>query len=273
METERREAEYEHDVVLGHEPPQNRRPRGVAHGASWLWLHHLYSQIRRGSPGRTDGLQALRHPEYGQGRYVLNGNRHRRSRRHFWWWRNYARPLTLCSIAFLLIVSGCRKPDWQQQHTQAVADYRSGNSGGALILADAALRQDGKIDPSWVWKFRILKAEILLRRDAANQAEMLLELPIPPNLPSEVVADEKMVQAQALCTLKRGAEAHRLLEAGSVRAGTRSVHKPDLEFILGYCAFAEGDHTLARQHFQNSALSAHGIDAYAEARGLGALGY
>lgn len=134
--------------------------------------------------------------------------------------------------------------------------------------------QNGERNQVWPWKFRILKAEILLRRQAAGEAQALLEGPVDPNLPPGVIAQKQIVQAHALCQLNRVAEANRLLEqtAQTIHPDQRG-ELAELEFVLGFCAFAKGDYLHARGHFQSSASAARTIDRYAEARGLGALGF
>lgn len=136
------------------------------------------------------------------------------------------------------------------------------------------MSQSESRDSSWNWKFRVLKAEILIRRQAASQADLLLQEPITAGLPAGITARIGIVRAIALCQLKRQKDADRLLERVSQRlAPTQLKERAELGFALGFCAFENGDHALARQQFANAAQSAHRIDDYLEARALGALGF
>ncbi|HKR84685.1 MAG TPA: hypothetical protein VJS37_10935, partial [Terriglobales bacterium] len=114
---------------------------------------------------------------------------------------------------------------------------------------------------------------MLLRKHAPDKAEALLEPEIPSDLPYTLVARKQIVQAHALCNRKKVTESTHLLDhAAKQIPDTDRATRAQLELVRGYCAFPT-DHLLARQHFESSAVAAHGVDEYIESRALGALGF
>ena len=172
----------------------------------------------------------------------------------------------------VLVSAGCRKADLQQTYTRAEARFRAGDSLAALAVVDAGLRQQSG-DAEWFGKFRVLKAEILIRRQAADRAIALLHGPLS-GLSSDAASRTQLVKAYALCQLNREAESQLILSQAAATTGSAQPNiRAEWEYVFGICAFNHRDYADARGHFQHSASIAHGIDSYTEARSLGALGF
>jgi CHAT domain-containing protein len=175
----------------------------------------------------------------------------------------------VCALTTL----GCRRPEWQKTYFEAETKFRAGESDSALRLIQDQFEQSQNSDPLWTWKFRILKAEVLLRKHAPDKAEALLEPEIPSDLRDTLGIRKQIIQAHALCTLNEVTESTHLLDRAAKQVPeTDRTGRAQLELVRGYCEFP-ANHLLARQHFENSAVAAHGADKYIESRALGALGF
>lgn len=172
------------------------------------------------------------------------------------------------------MADGCRtRPNLQARYSEATTKFQLGESDTALELAEAGYHQAENRDPAWSWRFRILKAQMLLRKHAANQSASLLEAQAPSNLDVQLATWKMIVQAQALCNSGKERESEALLSQAEGRASTiDQVLRAEMEFVRGDCAFLP-DPVLARSAFLTSAQLAHGVDAYVEARALGNAAY
>ena len=72
--------------------------------------------------------------------------------------------------------------------------YVHGDLNGALKEAQQASRQYAKADPKWIWQFRLLQAEILIRQGRNQQAASLLDADMPSQLASGDLAVERHVR-------------------------------------------------------------------------------
>ena len=172
----------------------------------------------------------------------------------------------------MLALSGCQKTDWSKTYSQAIGELRSGNSDAASSVADSAARQTEHKFPVWHWKFRVLKAETLIRHGSAKEAAALLESAATES-PREVVAQAEIVRANALCGANQSEKAVRLLDqAEQVLSEGDQATQARLEIVRGYCAFPT-DIDESAVHFTRAATLAKGADSYVEMNGLGALGY
>lgn len=168
-----------------------------------------------------------------------------------------------------MVSCGCRKPDLQASYSDALNKFRQGDSDAAFALASTGYKQAEKRDPVWSWRFRILKAEVLLHKHAPeNSLELLAPTP-PPDLPVEIIARKMIVEAQALCNSNKTGDPKALLaDADHLISDNDQVLRAEMEYVRGDCAFPT-NRSLARDYFLSSAKLAHGHDGYVEARALG----
>lgn len=125
----------------------------------------------------------------------------------------------------------------------------------------------------WNWKFRLLDAEILLRRRAPDRSLEVLTPVLPRDLPPDLVASKAIMQARALCDsghVEKGGDLLDHTQSAAENAGPL-VHA-EIEFARGECLFP-GKPTFARNHYLKAAGLAHGYDKYLESRARGDAGY
>jgi CHAT domain-containing protein len=98
-----------------------------------------------------------------------------------------------------MVLSGCRStPPPQVTYDKILAEMRSGDLDLATVEVDRAYRVFYPKNPEWGWRFRIVKAQILVSRTQYKDALLLLAEDLPPSLVGGDVAIRKdMVQAIA----------------------------------------------------------------------------
>jgi CHAT domain-containing protein len=106
-----------------------------------------------------------------------------------------------------------------------------GDLNGALADVNRASQKYGNISPEWDWRFRILKAEILVSRSAPQEALAVLQGDLPPSLASTDIAVRKaLYQGTAYRYLQQSAQAdERLAEAEKL---ANSIQSPSLCQVL-----------------------------------------
>jgi len=90
--------------------------------------------------------------------------------------------VVLCSI-------GCRSPETAYDTIKREVDR--GEFNATLTEADGALRRYGARNKEWEWRFRMLKARILLSRSEGDEALSLLEPEPPTALASTEIPEER----------------------------------------------------------------------------------
>lgn len=125
-----------------------------------------------------------------------------------------------------------RTPEWAQLYSEARVQFEEGDLFGALNKAQKGFAESAQIDPIWNWKFRILKAEILLWQNRSGEVLSVLAAAPPQELSSgEFAVRSKAAVAMALVTLHRYEEAEpRFKEADEV--ASRSAPQMRCEVIL-----------------------------------------
>jgi CHAT domain-containing protein/tetratricopeptide (TPR) repeat protein len=106
-----------------------------------------------------------------------------------------------------------------------------GDLNGALADVNRASQKYGNISPEWDWRFRILKAEILVSRSAPQEALAVLQGDLPPSLASTDIAVRKaLYQGTAYRYLQKSAQAdEKLAEAEKL---ANSIQSPSLCQVL-----------------------------------------
>lgn len=100
---------------------------------------------------------------------------------------------------FVVVLSGCHSaPPPQVTYNKIQNEMRSGDLDLATADVDRAYRAFSAKNPEWGWRFRIMKAQILVSRTQYKDALALLQEELPPSLAgSEVAIRKDMVQAIA----------------------------------------------------------------------------
>jgi CHAT domain-containing protein len=147
----------------------------------------------------------------------------------------------------------------------------------ALKLANRGLASS-QGSPAWYYRFRILKADLLVMEDLPKQALELLDAPaqVPAPDTPEFKAGYLYVRGYALLRLRRNPEAESLLEKARVVAAsahlaaiqsTALLRLGNLRLSLGQPARAEKFYTSALAQADDAR------DSYLQARAYDALGY
>ena len=90
------------------------------------------------------------------------------------------------------MICGCRKPpDPQAVHDKIALDIQQGDLNSALLAVNRASEQFAGKSESWDWRFRVLKAQILLSQSSPKEALSVLHNNLPPSLATTDVAVRK----------------------------------------------------------------------------------
>ncbi len=174
---------------------------------SGLWLHHLYSKIRRHSSGGNGSTSSFADVADVPGADVLIRTRHLR-----WWncrrWRyrrhRLSRASRLIAIIALMLIStiGCesKRASLEKRYAEARLLFQQGYTDQPLPLAESGYR-DSTNYPDLNWKFRVLTAEARNRKGRFAAALEILEPEPPSNIPSEILWRRRIAQALSLCQL------------------------------------------------------------------------
>lgn len=167
----------------------------------------------------------------------------------------------------------CRNPDWSTSYSHALSDFRNGDSDSALARAEVGVRQSQNRDPVWNWKFRILQAEVLLRKHAPERSLQLLSPSLPRDLPPDIAIRKDIIQARAFCDSQRVEQGKELLDRTEpLAAKVGQLVQAELEFARGECAFPDQP-GLARTYYLKAAELAHGRNGYLEAMARADAGF
>ena len=157
---------------------------------------------------------------------------------------------------------GCRSaPDPRPADERIVREIKQGDFNVALTDANRASEKYGKVSPEWDWRFRILRAEILISRSAPHDALAVLKGELPPSLASTDVAVGKlMYEGIAYRYFQQFAQAEdKLAEAEKLATSMQSqllcqilIAKAGVEFSQEKIDHSESDYNqavvLARQY-------------------------
>src|SRR5258708_6999550 len=163
-----------------------RAPEAAVHGdgTEELRIHHPGAEVRSGAARGNDsqpGVPELDHVSRGDVFWRLG----RRQWRHQFGQRRHTLPIAIAVHFWLTIIfTGCGTPRWQQLYDDSKLKLHQGYYDAAIReAADGYLKTQRKKDVAWSWRFRILKAEGLMRNRMAEQAAALLAEDPPQNLP------------------------------------------------------------------------------------------
>ena len=163
---------------------------------------HLHSQIRRCAPRGNRGTQASSPPSHVARRHVFD-----QQRRHYrrWSWRRRVHASSwLATLVFLSLFTGGCRSNWPNLYADARSKFDHSHLRGdqteadqAVRLTDQGLRDSAQRDPIWSYKFRILKAEIIVFGHPDEALELLSVAPPPELAAGEFAGRRKITQGLA----------------------------------------------------------------------------
>ncbi|HWX55980.1 MAG TPA: CHAT domain-containing tetratricopeptide repeat protein [Verrucomicrobiae bacterium] len=140
-------------------------------------------------------------------------------------------------------------------------------------MADKGLHGSENQDATWNWKFRILKAEALLRAGRYGETVSLLDPEPPDTVFAEIRVRKRTVQAQALCRVGKGERAQNILaEAEKLSQLAGRDLAAGVAFSRAACALST-DLKVALRYYQQAAELAQGGDPFIRANALLGVGY
>ena len=150
-----------------------------------------------------------------------------------------------------------------------------GALSSAFDKAEEGIRESAGVNPVWNWKFRVLKAELLLWETRDNEALQLLAATPPAELSEgEFAVRKKAIEGMALGYLRQDSEAeHRFTEAEELALKTAPRLQCDVLLYEGNYANKKQDFALAEQRFRKSLeLASSNGDTFVEAGANTGLG-
>jgi CHAT domain-containing protein len=184
----------------------------------------------------------------------------------------------LILIFVIFAATGCKRAQGltpAQASQESWLKLKQGHLNDALQEVDLELRSFPDPNTEWHWRFRTLKAEILLRKRLNQQVLALLAPDFPVSLgTTDVAVWRKLTQGSAYGFLFQFEDSDRLLAEAQ---GLATQYHPDLlgEIALrrGTLSFLRGDATAAASSYRNALSAARAqSDAFLEAASVGSLG-
>jgi CHAT domain-containing protein len=167
-------------------------------------------------------------------------------------------------------------PPPESLYSELSQETGRGDLDSALNGASRAYAKYDRKDLYWAWRFRVLKAHILVMRGSNKESLLLLEEDPPPSLANtDVVVRQKSVQGLAYQALQNRESARKCLDDAVRLAGS---NQPEL---LGTALIARGTLDIDESKFAEAEADFHTALAMArqqklpttEAVALGNLGY
>lgn len=150
---------------------------------------------------------------------------------------------------------------------------QQGYLDAALQGAEQGVRESENKSLVWHSRFRLLKAETLMRLGKAGEALSLMQPDPPPNLPPDVVVRWRILRGQALCQLGSFADGkQRLQEAATLINNSDPSLSAEVTFVRGRCAWSEGQLQLAQDDFRQAQQLAEKHNDFVYASAVGNLG-
>ncbi|HLW55646.1 MAG TPA: CHAT domain-containing tetratricopeptide repeat protein [Candidatus Angelobacter sp.] len=146
-----------------------------------------------------------------------------------------------------------------------------GYIGDALESTERELTRtsEGSI---WYWRFRLIKAEALIRRGNATDGRALLVLEPSPSLPPDVLARRKILDAQSLCQLKNFSEARISLEEAIAAAHGQRGLLAEVYLIQGRCESLQNQWDEAQKDLKLALELSGKSNGFLQASAMGNLG-
>ncbi len=182
-----------------------------------------------------------------------------------------------CLLVILgLIATACdRTVEPQAVYEDARMKLKRGELRPALEETNKTLQRFPSEKEEWHWRFRVLKAEILMRQGLSSQVLSLLNSELPVSLAgSDLAVRRKLIQAVANALAQQPGDASRLLADGEALAeakhpellGEVALRKGSICFLAADMVGAENGYRKALQ------IAREQKDPFSEAAALSGLG-
>jgi CHAT domain-containing protein len=127
---------------------------------------------------------------------------------------------------------GCQTSrDPRAANDRIIGEIKRGDLNAALADANRASEEFGKVSPEWDWRFRVLKADILVSRSDPKAALAVLNSQLPSDLLSTDIAVRKtLYEGISYRYLEQNQEAQQKLSEAEQLA--TSLHSPFLSNVL-----------------------------------------
>jgi len=163
----------------------------------------------------------------------------------------------------------------QRLYDSGWTQIRNGDFTSAFKTSEVGLKNFPEVASEWHWRFRTLKAEILMRQGRYEDSLAVFQLAIPQSLSySESAVWQKLTQGSALAYLAKHTEAQTaLLQARSLAAEKQPQLEGEALLRLGTLAYLQRDLNQSQSRL-NACLefARRRRDSYLEASALGMLG-
>lgn len=177
-----------------------------------------------------------------------------------------------------MMVTGCEHHPEQPlsaRYAEAYSQLQSGDLEAALQLADKGFQQTQHTDPVWNYKFRVLKAEVLVAQGKASDSLNALETDLPPQLAGgEFSVRRRIAQSRALCRLNKFPEAElRIADAEHLAAAGSPDSLGEVALNRGACLHVQNHDKEAQTYFVEALnFARQHKQPFLEANAVGSLG-
>ena len=154
-----------------------------------------------------------------------------------------------------ILLSGCRgSHDPQTANDRIIEEIKRGDFNVALADANRSSAEFGKVSPEWDWRFRILKANILVSRSDPKTALALLNGDLPPALLSTDIAVRKLLyQGISYRYLQQNQEAEqKLIEAEHLATSLHSRYLCNVLIARAQLQVDQEQYTAAEANFNRA---------------------
>jgi CHAT domain-containing protein/Tfp pilus assembly protein PilF len=177
-----------------------------------------------------------------------------------------------------MMIAGCRHdPELplSKLYADAYSQLQSGDLEAALQLADRGSRQSQSTDSIWNYKFRVLKAEVLVGQGKASDSLNALEPDPPPQLATgEFSVRRRIAQSRAFCRLRQFPEAElRIADAENMATAGSPDSLGDVALNRGACLHVRNQEKQAQIYFVEALnFARQHKQPFLEANAVGSLG-
>lgn len=174
--------------------------------------------------------------------------------------------------------TGCNKPaspSLQKIYGDASLKLKRGELTAALAEVEKVSLPQSPETSEWQWRFRNLKAEILLHQGSYKESLAILDADPPSSLAAtDIPIHRRMTQGAACAYLERFADADRFLaEAESLARTTHPDLLADITLRKGTVDFFRDDPSAAQTEYRTAlGLARESKDEFLEAAALGSMG-